>query len=232
MKTITAIIPAYNAGVLIEEAIASVLAQTRPPDEIIVVDDGSSDDTGERARRFGARIRYHAQPNAGSSAARNAGIYLASSSWIAFLDADDLWMPQRLERQEEQLSREPETEAVFGLLQNFMQPGCDDTIDPRKNQLGVWQPAWLPGTVLIRRETLARTHGFDAGILVAEAVDWIIRLREAGVLKSMTEIPALRRRLHRGNKGRQKTATNPHLRMLRDYVSRQRAKASMDRKDT
>jgi glycosyltransferase involved in cell wall biosynthesis len=97
--TVSVVIPAYNAAAYLRDALDSALAQTRPPDEIIVVDDGSTDDTAEMVARYGDRIRYIRQINRGVAAARNRGISEARGHWIAFLDADDLWYPPKLERQ-------------------------------------------------------------------------------------------------------------------------------------
>ncbi len=94
---ITVIIPAYNAAAYLEEALASVRAQTRSPAEVIVVDNGSTDDSQKIARRAGARVLLLERPNL--SAARNEGIRAASQPWIAFLDADDLWHPDKLASQ-------------------------------------------------------------------------------------------------------------------------------------
>jgi glycosyltransferase involved in cell wall biosynthesis len=105
---ISVVIPAYNAAGWIRRAIDSVLAQTRPADEIIVVDDGSTDGTADAVRTYGGAVRRIAQSNAGVSAARNAGILAAASDWIAFLDADDEWLPDKLKAQTYLLDRNPE----------------------------------------------------------------------------------------------------------------------------
>jgi len=94
----SAVIPAYNREATVERAVESALAQTHPADEILVVDDGSVDATAERVARFGDRVRYVFQENAGASAARNHGVRLARSEWIAFLDSDDFWRPEHLDR--------------------------------------------------------------------------------------------------------------------------------------
>jgi glycosyltransferase involved in cell wall biosynthesis len=93
---ISVIVPTYNRGHLVGEAIGSILAQTRPADEIVVVDDGSPDDTQDRLAAFGERIVAIRQENAGAAAARNAGLRRASGDWITFLDDDDVWHPDRL----------------------------------------------------------------------------------------------------------------------------------------
>ena len=99
MPRVSVIIPAHNAERDIADAVRSVLDQTCPDFEIIVVDDGSSDGTLAALQPFGSRVRAHSQQNAGVSAARNAGALLATGEWLAFLDADDLWMPAKLQHQ-------------------------------------------------------------------------------------------------------------------------------------
>ncbi len=94
---VSVVIPAYNAAAFLAETLASVFAQTVPPAEIIVVDDGSTDDTAGIARNLGATVISRA--NGGISAARNTGVRAARSEYLALLDADDLWMPEKLEVQ-------------------------------------------------------------------------------------------------------------------------------------
>ena len=96
---VSVVVPCFNAEKYIEETLASVLAQTRPPDEIIVVDDGSTDESAAIAEGLGRRIRVVRQANAGESRARNRGIDEATGDWVAFLDSDDVWMPDKLSRQ-------------------------------------------------------------------------------------------------------------------------------------
>ncbi|AQT69623.1 putative glycosyltransferase EpsJ [Anaerohalosphaera lusitana] len=105
---IAAVIPAYNVGKYIGRTIESVLAQTRPADEIIVVDDGSTDDTAEKIESFGDKVKLIRQQNAGASVARNTGIEAATSEWIALLDGDDEWLPHHLQNQEHILKNNPD----------------------------------------------------------------------------------------------------------------------------
>lgn len=97
--SVAAVVPAYNSAQFLPGAIASIRQQTAAIDEIIVVDDGSTDDTAAVVRRLGSDIRYIRQDNSGPSAARNAGIEAARSHWIALLDADDTWVPDKTRRQ-------------------------------------------------------------------------------------------------------------------------------------
>ena len=99
MPEVSVVIPTFNSAQLVPEAIESVLRQTYKDFELIVVDDGSSDDTGVVLSEFGNRIHYFRQPNQGVGAARNRGLALAQGKYIAFLDADDLWSPTKLAEQ-------------------------------------------------------------------------------------------------------------------------------------
>jgi glycosyltransferase involved in cell wall biosynthesis len=128
--TVSAVIPAYNSGKYLARALDSVLAQTCPPDEIIVVDDGSTDDTAAVARSCGDRIRFIPQPNAGASAARNTGIQASTSEWIAFLDADDEWLPDKLQTQLDHLRRYPD---LCWTTANFIRCSCGE--DTRRDDL-------------------------------------------------------------------------------------------------
>ena len=99
MSRVTVVIPAYNAAAFVREAIDSALAQTHPDTEVVVVDDSSTDETPAILAAYGDRIRVHRQPNTGVGGARNTGVRLATGDWVAFLDADDVWAPRKIEAQ-------------------------------------------------------------------------------------------------------------------------------------
>lgn len=105
---ISVVIPAYNASRFIRQTIDSVLSQTYKDFELIVVDDGSTDNTGEIVKSYGEKVRYIYQNNAGDGPARNTGIKAAKSEWIAFLDHDDKWLPEKLKKQTEFINAHPE----------------------------------------------------------------------------------------------------------------------------
>src|SRR5262245_12147356 len=109
MPEISVVIPAYNAGQTIDAALRSIFAQTYRDFEVIVIDDGSIDDTRDRVAAWGAGVIYQWQPNAGPARARNRGIAAARGRLIAFLDADDAWLPRKLERQVAYFSQYPTT---------------------------------------------------------------------------------------------------------------------------
>jgi glycosyltransferase involved in cell wall biosynthesis len=110
---ISVVIPNYNNATTLGRAIESILAQTFPAHEIIVIDDGSADDSAEVAAAFGDAVRYVRQANAGVSAARNHGARVATGNWLAFLDADDIYLPDRLAAHARWIEREPDIDFLF-----------------------------------------------------------------------------------------------------------------------
>ena len=115
---VSVVIPTYNRARVVGEAIDSALAQTHERLEVIVVDDGSTDDTAERVgRRRDRRLRYVRREHAGVSSARNAGIAAATGDLVSFLDSDDLWKPEKIETEVAALARHPEAGGVFSDLE-------------------------------------------------------------------------------------------------------------------
>ena len=111
---ISAVIPAYNSARFIADAVHSILAQTVAVDEIIIIDDGSTDDTEDVVKQLPGNISYHRQANSGPSAARNLGIKMARGDWIALLDADDQWTPNKTALQLEALKKHSDLHFIFG----------------------------------------------------------------------------------------------------------------------
>lgn len=180
------IIPTWNRRDLVARAIDSVLAQTRPVEEVIVVDDGSSDGTSEYlARRYGERITCVRQDNAGVSAARNRGLALARGRYLALLDSDDEWLPDKTARQVRYLEDNPEIGMVLcNVLRVSPDGSLIDVFDRRKQipidgpALGsvLGDPALAPVSLLMRREVYEDVGGFDEGLRTAEDLDFHLRI--------------------------------------------------------
>jgi glycosyltransferase involved in cell wall biosynthesis len=117
--SISVVIPCHNGAQFLRETLTSVLAQTRPPSEVIVVDDGSTDGSGDVARSFGPPVAVITQANSGLGPTRNRGIQAVSGDVIALVDADDLWHPEKLERQLSYLERNPDVGAVVTSVDKF-----------------------------------------------------------------------------------------------------------------
>lgn len=196
---ISVIIPAYNAEAYLAAAIESVLQQTVCPAEVIVVDDNSTDRTSEIARRFGSAVNYQRRPpeaERGISAGRNYGIGLAREEWLAFLDADDLWTPHKLEWQCAAAKQNEGVGIFFGGVEQFISPELD-----RVDELRLAPPldtTAVPhaGSMLVRREIFDRVGLFDCTLKMSEFIDWFARARDLSI--PMISLPQIlmRRRRH------------------------------------
>jgi glycosyltransferase involved in cell wall biosynthesis len=218
--SIATIIPAYNCERYLAEAIESVLAQNYRPLEIIVIDDGSTDDTAKIAKRFEPAIQYCFQANGGIGSARNRGIGLAHSDFIAFLDADDLWPEGKLEHQMLAFHDNREIEAVFGLVQQFEQSSGGTT------DVGALMTGQLASSMLIRRESFDRVGPFRTDIKLGEFVDWYMRASEKGLRSRMLAEVVLRRRIHDSNIGlRHRDSSSDYVRLLKNALDRRRGPA-------
>jgi glycosyltransferase involved in cell wall biosynthesis len=156
---VSVVIPTYNYGRFVTAAVDSVLAQTRPADEIIVIDDGSTDDTRDRLAGCRDRITYVYQANQGLPAARNTGIRAARGDLIAFLDSDDLWHPRKLEAQLAVLAGTP----ALGLV------AADSVADFRGEWPAVGDPAALPTRPVTLRDILVRSRFGPSSVLARRA---------------------------------------------------------------
>jgi glycosyltransferase involved in cell wall biosynthesis len=183
---VSVIIPCYNQAGYLGKAIESLLAQTYRPIEIVVVDDGSTDETPAVMDRYAARIKAVRQANAGLAGARNAGLAVAAGELVAFLDADDFLFPDTVEQHVATLLSHPEASVSYG--------GCVH-VDGADRELGRVTPKPLPDDALtallsanrfpvhaamVRRQAAENVGGFDSSLATCEDWDWWIRLASAG----------------------------------------------------
>lgn len=182
------IIPTFNASGTIAETLRSVAAQTVKAQAIVVVDDGSTDDTVAVTYAMNLSVTVLRQENAGPGSATTRGFAALSTPFVATLDADDLWLPDKIEKQLAYLDRHPQTSGVFAHWQTFR----DDQPDLRE---GIGVAGWSRTTMMIRREVTESVGPIiDPQGGRGEMIDWIARVREAGfVLAMLDEVLALRR---------------------------------------
>ena len=189
---VSVVMPAYRNAATIGRALASIAGQTLPPREVIVVDDGSDDDTvavvKAMARRMGpVRLRLFTQPNQGAGAARNRAVAVAGGTWLAFLDADDQWLPTKLERS---LAESDGLVMTSHNLINVAPDGTESYNDSRarwrRDPADPYRTLFLRGfisssTVLVRREALVAAGGFDETLRSAQDYEmWLAVLAGAG----------------------------------------------------
>lgn len=191
---VSVVMPAYNVALYIAEAIQSVLGQDYPNIELIVVDDGSSDGTAQVAEQFGDRVRVLRQENAGPAAARNRGIREARADYIAFIDADDIWVGDKLTLQVQHLQSHPEIGVVFGEeLPWHVQPDGTFSVLPQPTNLDkpptldmalsgwIYKDLLLGSaisiiTAMIRRSVVETVGGLDETLRMGEDYDFWIRV--------------------------------------------------------
>jgi len=209
---VSAIIPAYNAGAYLAQAIASVRRQSVAVQEIIVVDDGSSDNTAQIALAEGAVLIQ--QPNSGAAAARNTGLQASSGEFIAFLDADDRWAEDKLEKQLAAFRQAPDTALVLGLTQPFRgdkEKLCDSML------------ILLLGAALVKREVFEHTGPLDTALGMGEDTDWFMHVLELALPSITLPDTVLYYRRHAGNMTSDREAANRFLvRALKRSLDRRR----------
>lgn len=205
---ISVVIPTFNRAETIGEALESVLSQSSPADEVIVVDDGSSDGTAEVLARYGDRIELLRQKNAGVSAARNAGVASAKGEWVAFLDSDDIWTPERLAVLRRDLAGAPEEVCVHLADLRYTGPGYDNCLfglrgrdfpAGRAERLEDPLPLALAGvscqSLAARRRRILAAGGFDESMRIYEDMALFSRLALSGPWLVSGDVVAEVRRL-------------------------------------
>lgn len=228
MTAISVIVPVFNGARYLTDAIDSILAQTYTDLEVLIVDDGSTDETSAVAQRYPRPVYYHYQPNAGLSAARNTGLVKTTGPLVAFLDADDMWHPDKIAIQVRQLERNPDVDAVFAHMESFISPDLTAEARSRLARPPAPQPAWSAGTMLIRRTALEAVGGFSPDVQTGEFMEWLFRAREAGLNMVMLPQILMRRRLHRTNMGlRNETSRAEYAQILKAALDRRRGEAAV-----
>jgi len=199
-RAVSVIIPVYNGAAFLGEAIESVLRQTLPVQEILVIDDGSTDGSAEIARRY-AGIRVLSFENAGLSTARNRGIAEATSHWIALLDCDDVWVDDKIERQMAKLAEHPTADVCVSGYQ-LLQDGVLGKVMRAPENFGELLERGtfsMPSCFVLRRSALLAVGGFDARVTSAEDWDCWLRLKRTGSTFVSCPEPLMHYRRHGNN---------------------------------
>lgn len=225
-ETVSMVVPVYNGERHLQAALTSLLEQTEPPLEIIVVDDGSTDASAEVAARLGAPIQVVTTAHAGIAPARNVGIRATRGDVVGFLDADDLWTPEALHRLRARLSSDNGLDLVFGGVRQFLSPELAPAEAERLLVPEGLEPGYLVGGGLIRRRALDRVGAFREDLHTGEFIDWMARAREQGIREALIEDHVLWRRVHGANHGRLQAVRTDYARILKAALDRRRS-ASM-----
>lgn len=222
MLPISVIIPVYNAEKYIEETLQSVLNQSFPAAEVLVINDGSTDGTLAMLEKKVPDIRLLNKKNQGPAATLNEGIRSSTQPFIAFLDADDIWAPQKLEIQWKHFQQTPELEISFGWLKQFISEELPQAIKdgiycPDHPQRGL-----IKGTMLARRIIFDKVGLFDERIQWGDFIEWFARAQETGVRYEFVEDVLMARRLHRSGLTNKREHEKDYARLLKIALDRRR----------
>jgi glycosyltransferase involved in cell wall biosynthesis len=197
--TVTAAIPVRDGETYLAEAIESVLAQSRPCDQVVVIDNGSSDGSAAIAAGYGPAVEVVAEPRPGVGAARNAAVVASQGDFFAFLDADDLWQPDKIERQLAAFEARPELQLVFGHVRQFASPDLPAARVAALRIPEVPQPGLHIGVMLARRAAIDAVGPWAEDVRVSDGLSFLLRARELGLAEEMLAETVTLRRVHGDN---------------------------------
>ncbi|MDX2273738.1 MAG: glycosyltransferase family A protein [Cyanobacteriota bacterium] len=219
---VSVVIPMYNGELYIRDAIQSILDQDYPVLEVIVVDDFSTDQSASIVQSFGEPVHYVKQgcweSKDSASEALKQGIRLAQGNYLAFIDADDIWLPRKLSAQIDAMQKNPDVDMVFGHVQQFISP---DLSEQERSKLKVnEQPVcgYLRGAMLINRCSFEKIGDFDSGFFM----DWYARAQDQKLVEMMLPQTVLLRRVHQNNLCRRDPAPKYFPGILKKILDRRR----------
>jgi glycosyltransferase involved in cell wall biosynthesis len=224
---ISCVVPTFNSERYLGEALGSILAQTYRPLDIVVADDGSTDGTARVAAGCGGAARFVSQSTAGPAATRNLGLEAARGEFVAFLDADDLWHPEKLARQMARFGARPDLDASTTHVQMFW---ADEAAEEGKRYKGHPRARPIPGysttTLLARRGLFERIGRFDAGLWFGDAMEWFMRASERGAVIELLPDVLAYHRVHGANLTRRRIAASrdEFLGLVKGALDRRRAR--------
>jgi glycosyltransferase involved in cell wall biosynthesis len=216
--TVGAAIPVYDGAAYLGDALRSVLGQSVPVADVVVVDDGSSDASAAVAAAFGPPVRVIRRPHLGVGPARSRAVEAVGGDVIVLLDADDLLTETSVASRLRVLEQRPEVDLVFGHVRSFAEVGPDGPL-----ALDESRPAHVAGSMLVRRLAYERVGGFRDG-LRAEGLDWLLRAHELDLVHATVAEQVLWRRVHGANSSLgERSPLQEFPRLLKESLDRRRA---------
>jgi len=221
---ISCVVPVFNGERYIRDALSSILAQTYRSLEILVADDGSTDETAALVKGYGEQIQLLRQAHQGPAAARNLGVGAARGTFVAFLDADDLWHPEKLVRQMARFRERPNLEFCITRVENFWDQELREEQDRfRGHSRGGALPGYICSALLARRALFDLVGPFNPALRHADKTEWFLRAAERGAAMEMLPDVLAYHRMHQANLSRTGAAAS-----LEEYL--RIVKASLDRR--
>jgi glycosyltransferase involved in cell wall biosynthesis len=228
--SISCIVPVYNGERYITEALDSIFAQNYEPLEVVVVNDGSSDGSARVLAEYQNRLVCLDQGNKGPAACRNLGVSASRGEFVAFLDQDDLWHPEKLVRQIARFDARPELDLCIAHAQMFWVPELEDEAVRLRGQARVKAvPGYTTGTLLTRRTFFDAVGDFDASLWFGDATDWFLRAADEGAVMELLPDILLYHRMHATNLTRRRlsASTDEFLRIVKRSLDHRREGAAV-----
>lgn len=221
---VSVIIPTWNYGRFLGDALNAILGQSWPAFETIVVDDASDDDTAEVASRFGDKIRYvRRDVRGGAAAARNTGLKLAVGEVLCFIDSDDLWLPEALTVMMETLEAQPGADGVSARIVNVPHEAMEEALARPSSLVERSNQGWQAGSMVMRRHCFEKIGCFDESLPNAEFVGWVSRARDHGLVFAICPELVVLRRVHGANSVLTKPTLAPgYMALIRQHMERKR----------
>ena len=217
---ISIVIPVYNGERYLLETLESVFLQTYAPFEVIVVDDGSTDASASIAQSF-SRVRYVHQQNSGNAAARNTGIDAAKGSLIAFIDQDDLWLPDKLRRHMMYMAAKPQVCYTLARFEYFLEPGIQKPAWCRDELLAGSHIDYSPGSLMARKSVFEIIGRFNTDFTSGNDSDWFFRANDKKIPMAVLPNVLLRRRIHKLNQSAEVSRSHKELlTLVRQSINR------------
>ncbi|PIZ04604.1 MAG: glycosyltransferase family 2 protein [Gammaproteobacteria bacterium CG_4_10_14_0_8_um_filter_38_16] len=218
---VSVIIAVYNGEKYLADAIESVLAQTYSPIELIIVDDGSTDNSAAIAQRYSTAIYRYQKSNQGQPAAINVGLQIAMGSYLTFLDADDLYLPDKIEHQIAFLIANPEIDMVFGYIKQFLSPDLNMLEQKKFTCSEKILPGYLAASCLLSKKCAEKIGAFNEAQKMGSFIEWFMRAKEKNLKYTLLQNEVLHRRIHANNMSHlSKNAAHDYLQLIKSTLRR------------
>lgn len=220
---ISTIIPVYNAEKYIHEAVYSIWRQTIKPIEVIIVDDGSTDNSVSEIEKLGQRVKLIQQENKGAATARNLAIKESQGEFLAFLDADDLWTSEHIEDLHRPFEEDSQLDMVVGLVEQFVCPELTNKKLHNIDDSNRIHKGFHPGAMLVRKKAFLSVGMLNENLQLGEFVDWFSKAEDIGLKTKTINKVVYKRRLHETNQGvLKKDHSKDYLKVMKEAISRKR----------
>jgi glycosyltransferase involved in cell wall biosynthesis len=223
---ISTIIPVYNAARYVGEAIESVLSQDFYENEIILINDGSSDNSVEVLTKYQSKARIFDRINRGPAVTLNEGINMAKGEFLTFLDADDRWLPGKLNLQLTAFQENDLLDCCFGHVQQFISPELSEEIKNKYLSQELPQPGYLRQTMMVKKRSFMKAGFFDENLRTGEFIDWYLRAKSVNLKMQMLPESVTERRIHDKSMGSNHDHDRQFASIMKQHLDRIRQNRS------